>query len=337
MRTLLCLMALNIALKISAQPGFRMPTPNLTLFDGQTSAAESFFAPTQSGHWETGRYGCTRTSGWQFHEGIDIKFTQQDKRGEPTDPIFATAGGTVCYTNQQPGLSNFGNYIIIGHQIEGLEIFSIYAHLSEIADGVVPGRKVEAGARIGTMGRTSNAGNIARFRAHLHFEITLAINEGYAEWFEMNSPGQTNDHGPWNGRNFLGLDPEQIFMEQIRKGEDFSLKDYIQGQESYFSVYIPKKSFPWTKRYKPLIVQAPEVNDARKTGYIVHFNGYGMPYQLSPTVWNKSEPLDVELIQVNGNLYDPFKCRRLLSRKGTEFQLSKTALDLIDLITFNGD
>lgn len=337
MRTSLCLIALSMALQISAEPPFRMPTPNLTLFDGLATASESFFAPTQSGHWESGRFGCTRTSGWQFHEGIDIRFTQQDKRGEPTDPIYATAGGTVCYVNKQPGLSNFGNYIVIGHQIEGLEVFSIYAHLSEVADGVVPGRSVEAGARIGTMGRTSNAANIARYRAHLHFEITLAINEGYAEWFEIHSPGQSNDHGPWNGRNFLGLDPEQIFKEQIRKGEQFSLREYIQRQQTYFSVYIPKKSFPWTVRYKPLIIQDMEVDETKQTGYIVSFNGFGLPYQLRPTIWTQTEPLDAELIQVNGQLYDAFKCRRLLSRKGNEFRLSKTSLDLIDLLTFSGD
>jgi len=337
MRTLLCLFTFSIALQVGAEPVFRMPTPNMTLFEGLTSASESFFAPTQSGHWESGRFGCTRTSGWQFHEGIDIRFTQQDKRGEPIDPIFATADGTICYVNDQPGLSNFGNYIIIGHHIEGLEIFSIYAHLSDISEGVVPGRKVEAGARIGTMGRTSNAGNIARYRAHLHFEITLAVNEGYAEWFEIHSLGQTNDHGPWNGRNFLGLDPEAIFKAQARMGEQFSLRAYIREQQVYFSVYIPKKSFPWTQRYKPLLLLDPELDEADKTGYIVSFNGFGLPFQLRPTAWTKAEPLDAELLEVNAKLYDAFKCRRLLSKNGKAFQLSKTTLDLIDLLTFNGD
>lgn len=337
MRTLLCLIAFICVLSVSAEPVFRMPTPNMTLFEGTESAARSFFAPTQSGHWESGRFGCTRTAGWQFHEGIDIRYTQRDKKGEPTDPVYATASGTVCYINTRPGLSNYGIYVIIGHQIEGLEVFSIYAHLSNVADGVIPGREVEAGARIGTMGRTSNAANIARYRAHLHFEITLAINEGYAEWFQIRSPGQTNDHGPWNGRNFLGLDPEDIFKEQVRQGEQFKFRDYIRNQQELFSVYIPHKSFPWTERYKPLVLRNPDLKAENQTGFIVSFNGFGLPFQLRPVNWKKPVPLDAELIRVDANLYEVFKCRRLLSKKGKEFQLSKTTLDLIDLLTFNGD
>jgi murein DD-endopeptidase MepM/ murein hydrolase activator NlpD len=215
-RYLLFLYIAWFSLESLAEPVFRIPTLNQALWQGSEHSHRTFFAPTRTGKWESGRFGCVRSDGWKFHEGIDIRYTQRNKKGEPTDPIFAAAEGIVCYVNQKPGLSNYGKYIVLGHKIEGLEIYTIYAHLNRIEDLVIPGRKVEAGARIATMGRTTNSGTIARSRAHLHFEITLVINEKFDAWFQKRNPGSINDHGAWNGRNFLGLNPESIFKEQVQ-------------------------------------------------------------------------------------------------------------------------
>ena len=96
-----------------------------------------FFAPTAPDKpWTTGTFGCVRSDGWQMHEGLDIRSLQHDKRGEPTDPVMATADGTVVYFNTRPSLSNYGNYLVIRHVIEGLEIYSLYAHLSAIRPGL---------------------------------------------------------------------------------------------------------------------------------------------------------------------------------------------------------
>ena len=65
------------------------------------------FAPTTSGlaKWSIWIYPC---SGWQF-TGIDILWTQKDRKGEPSDPVFATADIVICYINDKPGLSNYGH------------------------------------------------------------------------------------------------------------------------------------------------------------------------------------------------------------------------------------
>src|SRR5207247_9632334 len=116
-----------------AQP-LQLPTANRALFeaDGQ----ERFFVGTVGKPWTTGMFGCVRSDGWQMHEGLDIKCLQRDPRGEPTDPVLATADGTVVYINNRPSLSNYGNYIVLRHQMEGLEIYSLYAHLHEIRSGL---------------------------------------------------------------------------------------------------------------------------------------------------------------------------------------------------------
>ena len=88
-----------------------------------------------------------RSDGWQIHEGLDIRCLQRDKHGEPTDPVMATADGTVMYVNTHPSLSNYGNYIVIRHLVEGMEIYSLYAHLHSVAEGVRPGQAVVKAGR----------------------------------------------------------------------------------------------------------------------------------------------------------------------------------------------
>src|SRR5580700_5287550 len=111
-----------------AQEPFHLPTANGNLFIVGNEL--KFFAPTAPDKpWTSGSFGCVRDSGQRLHEGLDIRHLQTDRRGEPTDPIMATADGTVVYINLKPSLSNYGNYIVIRHVIEGIEIYSLYAHL----------------------------------------------------------------------------------------------------------------------------------------------------------------------------------------------------------------
>src|SRR6185295_4929809 len=128
-----------------AQP-FQLPTANRALFE--KGGEEKFFVGTVGKTWTSGCFGCVRSEGWQMHEGLDIRCLQRDKHGEPLDPVMATADGTVAYINTKPSLSNFGNYVILRHSVDGLEIYSIYAHLREIRPDLKVGQLVKAGESI---------------------------------------------------------------------------------------------------------------------------------------------------------------------------------------------
>ncbi len=143
------------ALTTLAQSPFQFPTANHALYEpGQEL---KFFAPTSPDKpWTSGSFGCVRSDGWQMHEGLDILHQHTDRHGEPTDPVMATADGTVVYVSTKAALSNYGKYIVIRHIVEGLEIYSLYAHLSDVQPGIAPGKVVKAGQVIATMGRTSN-------------------------------------------------------------------------------------------------------------------------------------------------------------------------------------
>jgi len=130
---------------VAAQP-FQLPTANHALFE--PGGEDRFFVGTTGKPWTSGCFGCVRSDGWQMHEGLDIRCLQRDKRGEPTDPVMATADGTVVYINSKPSLSNYGKYVVVRHRIEGLEIDSLYAHLSQARDGLKPGQEVKAGDQL---------------------------------------------------------------------------------------------------------------------------------------------------------------------------------------------
>ena len=132
-----------------------MPTANHALFE--PGGEERFFVGTVGKTVDDRKtFGCVRSDGWQMHEGLDIRCLQRDKHGEPTDPVMATADGTVVYINSRPSLSNYGNYIVVRHQIEGMEIYSLYAHLHNAREGLRVGQPVKAGEVIALMGRTAN-------------------------------------------------------------------------------------------------------------------------------------------------------------------------------------
>jgi len=312
---------------------FRLPTSNQALFDSD-GGGERFFVGTVGKPWTSGTFGCVRSDGWQLHEGLDIRCLQRDKRGEPTDPVMATADGTVAYVNRKASLSNYGSYIILRHQIDGLEIYSTYAHLSEIRSDLKAGVPVKAGQTIGTMGRTANTREgISKDRAHVHFELNLFVNESFPAWYKKTFPGQRNDHGQWNGQNLLGLDPRQLLLEQHRLGTKFNLVKYIQSQNEMCRVTVRKTGFPWLNRYVAL-VRTGSPGDAI-AGYEIALNFNGIPIEVIPRsaaqIKGKSK---FQLLSVNEAERDANPCRRIVNKRGSQWELANNGTRLLELLTY---
>src|SRR5208283_3734377 len=89
-------LSLGLGASLFAQQPFQFPTANHALYE--IGDELKFFAPTAPDKpWTTGSFGCVRSDGRQMHEGLDIRCLQRDRHGEPTDPVKATADGTVVY------------------------------------------------------------------------------------------------------------------------------------------------------------------------------------------------------------------------------------------------
>ena len=313
---------------------FLLPTANRALFE--KGGEEKFFVGTVGKPWTSGTFGCVRSDGWQIHEGLDIRCLQRDKHGEPTDPVMATADGTIAYVNTRPSLSNYGNYIVLRHQIEGLEIYSVYAHLHSVRDGLKSGQTVKAGETIAIMGRTANTHEgISKDRAHVHFELNLLVNDHFAGWYNKTFPGQRNDHGNWNGQNLNGIDARLILLEQQRQGTNFSLVKFIRSETELCRVVVRSANFPWLKRYPPLIKRNPLAEKSGVAGYEIALDFNAVPIEAIPRAASEIKGSGkFTLLSVNEAEQKKNPGRRLVTQRGSRWELTTHGQNFLELLTY---
>jgi peptidoglycan LD-endopeptidase LytH len=328
----LFLLSLLCARAVSAQP-FQLPTANKAIFEA--GGQERYFVPTTGKTWLSGTFGCVRSDGWQMHEGLDIKCLQRDRAGEPTDPVMATADGVVAYINDKPSLSNYGRYVVVLHRLSGMEIYSLYAHLSEVEGGLRVGRAVRAGEKIAVMGRTSNTHErITKERAHVHFELNLFYSDHFNAWYKRHFPGERNDHGLYNGENLVGMDARLILLAEHEEGARFDLLHWIQHRTELCRVLVRQTDFPWLRRYPMLVKQGALGKGEMPAGYEMALDFNGLPFELVPrTAAQCKGPAKYQLLSVNEAESTKNPCRRLVTRQGSQWELAGNGLKLLDLLT----
>jgi murein DD-endopeptidase MepM/ murein hydrolase activator NlpD len=321
-------------LSTAALAAFELPTANRAIFE--PGGEERYFAPTPGKPWTSGTFGSVRSEGHQMHEGLDIRSIERDRRGEPKDPVMASVDGVVAYINRKPALSNYGNYIVIRHQIEGLEVYTLYAHLSQIREGVNAGTSVKAGETIAVMGRTSNTRTrIGKERAHVHFEINLFMNDNFAGWHKRNFPGERNDHGIWNGQNLFGLDPRLILLAEHAQGTNFSLLRFIATRPELCRVLVREKEFPWVRRYPQLVTPNPVAAREGVAGYEVSLDFNAIPFRLIPRAASEIRSgQKFELLSVNDAEALKNPSRHLLAKSGGSWRLTEHGLRALDLLVY---
>lgn len=313
---------------------FRLPTANRSIFE--PGKEEGYFVGTVGKTWISGTYGCVRSEGNQLHEGIDVKCIQRDRKGEPTDPVMATADGVVAYINPKASLSNFGIYVVLCHRIEGLEIYSIYSHLREVRSGLKHGDPVKAGETIGIMGRTANTRQgISKDRAHVHFELNLIANDRFAEWYKKYFSNQRNDHGVFNGQNFMGLDPRLIFLAQQREGANFSLLKYVRQQTEYCRILVKGPACRWVQRYAVLVQKNPKAEKEGIAGYELAFTYSGAIFEAIPRAASEIKGNEkYQVVSANAAEVKRNPARHLIERKNNQWELTSKGTHLLNLYTF---
>lgn len=316
---------------VSAQP-FRLPTANRAILE--SGGEERYFAGTVGKPWRSGTFGCVRTDGQQLHEGWDIRSLTKDARGEPTDAVLATADGTVAYVSANPALSNYGRYVLLRHRVDGIEIYSCYAHLSQVAPGLVAGQLVTAGQRIGTLGRSTNTRqSIGKDRAHLHFELALRISDRFTTWQQQRFPGQRNDHGEFNGRNFIAIDPFPVFYEQLRLRTNFNLARLFERQTELCRVLVRDPDFGWVRRYPQLVKSRSGGQRAPVAGYEIALNYHGLPFRFIPrTAAEIPGKARYQVVSVNEAEQRARPCGKLVVKRQGQWQLTRAGESLLSLL-----
>ncbi|HKB56493.1 MAG TPA: M23 family metallopeptidase [Lacunisphaera sp.] len=295
---------------------FSWPTPNRAWEQGK--GYEAWVQPTVSGEPESGLFGCVRSNGTQFHEGLDIRPVAHDARGEPADPVFAAMDGVVRHASNSPGNSNYGRYIVLEHRGVTPAVYTLYAHLARIAPGIAPGVAVTRGQTIATMGRSEGSAAIPKDRAHLHFEIGLMMTQNFDSWFVWKKFGSSNEHGPWNGMNLMGFDPLD-FLREWRSGKVDNFQQYLDRLRPVVRVRVATSRVPdFITRY-PALLRRP-MPAGLVAGWEVECNATGLPFAwtpLTPLQAAGMRPNTAQVVAVEPALVRACRCKSLVKPRGS--------------------
>ncbi len=291
------------------------PTPNPAFTQGKS--IEAFIQHAGSGEPESGCFGCVRSNGGQFHEGIDIKPVSRDRSGVPTDQITAAMDGVVRHINGRAGESSYGRYVVIEHPEMTPAVYTLYAHLSRIAPGLKPGAQVTCGQLIGIMGHSAGGYAIPKDRAHLHFEIGLWITRDFQSWYGRRKFGSPNEQGLYNGMNLMGIDPLDFFRQyESRRVADF--QQYFSRMQPALRVRLATRRVPdFVRRYPALLTKPMPMVVA---GWEISVNWTGLPFAWTPLTSAEVVGLTPDrpiLLEVNADLERHHRCKTLaVSRRG---------------------
>lgn len=104
----------------------------------------------------TGLFGEIRGGG-RPHGGVDLD-------GEIGDPVISAGAGLVVHAGPPPpGMSGYGNIVVVNHP-DGT--YAMYAHLSAVQ--ILAGTVVEAGTHLGAVGVSGSVTG-----SHLHWEMRI--------------------------------------------------------------------------------------------------------------------------------------------------------------------
>jgi peptidoglycan LD-endopeptidase LytH len=328
----LCVFVTTTGTSIAQRVDIGWPTPSTAYLEGKPW--ESFIQPTASGVAESGLYGCVRSSGGQFHEGIDIKPVSRDRRGEATDPIFAVMPGVVRHISRQPGNSSYGRYIVIEHTDQSPAVFTLYAHLASIASGLAVGARVERDQVIAVMGRSASGYAIPKDRAHLHFEIGLWLTRDFQGWYNWKKFGSRNEHGFFNGMNLAGINPLD-FYDKLRARRVDNFQEYFAQLLPVVRVRVATRRIPdFIERY-PALLAKPLPTDALVGGWEVTFNEMGMPFAWTPLTSMEMlgyAPNEIRVVETNEPLLKRHRCKSLVFTKRGKPAVGKDLEPVLQLL-----
>jgi murein DD-endopeptidase MepM/ murein hydrolase activator NlpD len=294
------------------------PTPNTAYLAGKP--LEDFVQPTVSGEVISGLFGCVRSGGTQFHEGVDLKPVSHDRKGEAADDVFATMAGVVRHVSLRAGESSYGRYVVIEHPELKPAVYTLYAHLAEVKAGLKAGDAVARGEVIGTMGRSAGGYAIPKDRAHLHYEIGLMMTRQFQAWYDWKKFGSPNQHGLYNGMNLMGVDALDFF-NQFRARRVNNFQEYFAQMNAVATVRVATRRTPdFVQRYPNLVMG--EIPLAGAAGWEIKVTATGVPFAWTPlgaadVVGYRMD--EARIVAVDTEALKTCRCKALVvTRKGAQ-------------------
>ncbi len=320
---------------VALRPFYGYPTAQTNLAATNDAAV---YMPTASGRVQSALYGSVRTVQRggrllpRFHAGIDIAPLRRNRSGAPRDKVMAVRDGRVVYANPVGGNSSYGIYVVLAHEDRVGEIYTLYAHLADIADELEIGSHVTRGQNLGRMGNSASTG-IPMVRAHLHFEIGVFYNRHFEAWGRERHDGL--NHGVGHGWNLSPIDPLAVYGggETMPR---FCMATHLESLEPAFVLVFASAMRPeYFERY-PLLWRGDERSFEAITMAV---SEAGTPLWGRPATEAERETISrgqsAWVIDVDESVLGRNGMRLIVS-SGGDWQLSGGGDRWLDIITWDG-
>lgn len=108
-----------------------------------------------------------------YHLGLDIIVPFNT-------PIFSPLNAEVFRIGKETKIGNYGGYIMLKHDVNGVVFYSFYGHL-KTPHVVNVGERIKAGKLLARIGKESDSGG---WFCHVHLQVLTqaALDDGYADW-----------------------------------------------------------------------------------------------------------------------------------------------------------
>lgn len=94
--------------------------------------------------------------------------------------VIAPLDGVIHSFKENTNFGDYGPTIILIHKVENFTFHTLYGHLSKMSlEGLEVGKKIKAGAQIGTLGQPFENGDYA---PHLHFQIIIDMQRNKGDY-----------------------------------------------------------------------------------------------------------------------------------------------------------
>ncbi len=171
---------------------------------------------TSSAYDRIGNHGRESRS---IHLGIDYWLPSKT-------PVHSLLEGEVIVAINDAGDKEYGGLVILKHQTQVLNFYTLYGHLSvESATKNKVGDIIKKGSKIGELGNYPENGN---WPPHLHFQVMLSLLD-----YKVDFPGVAyySEISIWKS---ICPDPNLLFnSEPFQKKEDSSQKDLINYRNKH--------------------------------------------------------------------------------------------------------
>jgi hypothetical protein len=315
-----------------------LPTTNDALFRGEKEYffqdLDATFPGLRPQRWMGGQYGIVRTpvrtpvgqTFNQVHQGIDIRPVYRDRSGVPLDTVRAIDDGTVVYVNRAANGSNYGRYIVVRHEWDGVSMYSLVAHLDAV--WVNRGDQVARGDALARMGYTGRG--INRQRAHVHLEVAMLLNTNYQRWHNaFHRSG--NGHGLYIGINLRGIDVTSLYLG-LQEDPTLTFTEFMYAKPVAYRVALPgDRRLDILERHPWLAADGVTLDDRGSAGsWVISFSREGVPVEVSRRDGRVTQPTVVYVADEVRQRY--LSTAGILTRSGDTYSLTRAGQGYMALL-----